>query len=341
MSKLIKKLTIFAFLMWCAGQVAAQVEYGKIFSEADLKHIRTYEDSVDVLSGMLLHDTSSVSRFVACKYMIKGLVKALKVDNSFQYDFPQFERISIQYAPDSSFRIFTWQLFVNPDDYRYYGAIQLNSKELKLIPLADRSADMLDPANSFSTNSEWYGAIYYNIKQVDSEAFGRYYVLFGYDAHNFFTHRKILDVMQIKGNEANFGLPVFVVPPDILEEKKKIAEFNANVPVGNRIKVDDAALLAKKGENKVFNRWVVTYSAEASAILNYDEDYQLILMDNLINTGGNYKGQGEIKVPDGSYRGFQLQADGRWLQIEKVFNDFQEEAPRPVPLNRSSRLNSN
>ena len=54
--------------------------------------------------------------------------------------------------------------------------------------------------------------------------------------------------------------------------------------------------------------------------------------------GGNYAGQGRVQVPDGSYRGFQLQEDGTWLQIEKVFHDFQQEAPRPQPLDRKNRL---
>ncbi len=332
-----KFLVIFIGLI-CFTQANAQTDYSKIFSEADLATIRSHEDSVDVLSGLMLHDTSVSSRYVSCKYMIKHLVTALKVENSFQYNFPQFERVSIQYPKDSSFRIFTWQLFVDSDDYRYFGAIQLNNDELKLIPLSDRSSSIPNPTKTLTTNTDWYGVIYYNIKTVESTAHGKYYLLFGYDSNNFFTHRKLIEAMQIKEGKAYFGMPVFKIPPDILEEKKKIAAFNANVPVGNRVKVSDAAILANKGEPAIFNRFMMTYSAEASALLNYDEEYKMILFDNLIATGGNYKNQGQMKVPDGSYRGFKLQEDGTWLQIEKVFNDFQQTAPRPVPLNRSNRL---
>lgn len=325
-------LTIFSF-----SQSQAQ-DYNKIFSESNLETIRSYEDSVDVLSGLMLHDTSEISRFLSCKYMIKDLVNALKVDNSFQYKFPQFERISVQYPEDSSFRIFTWQLYVNENEYRYFGAIQLNSEKLQLLPLSDRSEAIPNPGMTLTTNSNWFGAVYYNIRQVDSKEFGRYYMLFGYDANNFFTRRKLIDVMQIKEGKAYFGMPVFKIPQDILEEKKKIAAFNANVPVGNRVKVSDAEILAKRGAVEVVSRFMVTYSAEASAILNYDEDYGMILFDNMIMMGGNYEGQGQVSVPDGSYRGFKLQEDGTWLQVEKVFNDFQERPPRPEPLNRKNRL---
>lgn len=338
MSKL--KHFLICFILISSTQINAQ-NYSKIFSEADLEIIQNYEDSVDVLSGLMLHDTVPESRFISCKYMIKHLVKALKVDNSFHYKFPQFERISIQYPEDSSFRIFTWQLYVDANEYRYFGAIQINSENLQLIPLSDRSASIPSPQKTLTTNEKWFGAIYYNIQQVDSKEFGRYYLLYGYDANSFYVRRKLIDVLQIKEGKAYFGLPVFKIPPDILEEKKKIAEYNATVPVGNRVEVSDAEILAKKGEGEVQSRFMVTYSAEASAILNYDKDYDLILLDNMIEAGGNYPGQGRVYVPDGSYRGFKLQEDGTWLQIEKVFNDFQETAPRPVPLDRSNRLGGN
>lgn len=340
MSKFKKHVIGICLLLISIVQINAQ-DYSKIFSEDDLGIIQSYEDSVDVLSGLMLHDTIAESRFISCKYMIKHLVQALKVDNSFQYSFPQFERISIQYPEDSSFRIFTWQLYVDANEYRYFGAIQLNSKELQLIPLSDRSASIPSPQKALTTNNQWFGAVYYNIKQVDSKEFGRYYMLFGYDANSFYVRRKLIDILQIKNGETYFGLPVFKIPPDIMEEKKKIAEYNATVPVGNRVKVSDAEILAKKGEGEIVSRFMVTYSAEASAILNYDKDYDLILLDNMIEAGGNYEGQGRAYVPDGSYRGFKLQEDGTWLQIEKVFNDFQETAPRPVPLDRNNRLGGN
>ncbi|NJN78151.1 MAG: hypothetical protein HC803_07315 [Saprospiraceae bacterium] len=188
MNKLIGLFT--GILLLSFSQLQAQ-EYTKIFSDSDLETIRSYEDSVDVLSGLMLHDTSETSRFLSCKYMIKHLVHALKVDNSFQYKFPQFERISVQYPEDSSFRIFTWQLYVNENEYRYYGAIQMNSEKLKLLPLSDRSESIPNPDMTLTTNAEWFGAIYYNIKQVDSEKFGRYYLLFGYDANDFFYSSKV------------------------------------------------------------------------------------------------------------------------------------------------------
>ena len=115
-----------------------------------------------------------------------------------------------------------------------------------------------------------------------------------------------------------------------------MAQYNSRY-AGNRMaKVDER--LIPKGKPKVVSRFMLTYSAEASIRLNYDDEYQLILFDNLIPISGASKGQGTVYVPDGSYRGFKLQPDGTWLQVEKVFSDFQEKAPFPEPINREDRV---
>jgi hypothetical protein len=335
-------MTMSKFICLCVGvllvaQTNAQKIYSNIFTDTALAEIRLYEDSIDMLSGIMLHDTSANTRFIACKFMIKHLVKVLKNDNSFEYQFPQLERISIQYPEDSSFRIFTWQLYVSANDYRYYGAIQLKDKSLKLFPLSDRSNSIQNPTMTLTDNNQWFGTLYYKIKTVESTKFGKYYLLFGYDAFSFFERQKVIDVLQFKENKPVFGLPVFNIPPDIEAEKKRIAAMNLQLPNGSKINISDKELL-EQGETTTMYRFIVTYSAESSAILNYDPDYELILFDNFIEVQGNYEGQGMTHVPDGSYRGFRLQPDGTWLQIEKVFNDFQEEAPRPVPLDRTNRL---
>ena len=102
--------------------------YAQNIAEKDLEQIKIYEDSLSVYAHAILTDTSDVMRFFATQQFIPTLVKALKFENSFQYKFPMLESISIQYPQDSTFRIFTFQLFVNDDEYKYFGAIQMNSK---------------------------------------------------------------------------------------------------------------------------------------------------------------------------------------------------------------------
>ncbi|MEY3369157.1 MAG: hypothetical protein RI973_2312, partial [Bacteroidota bacterium] len=89
--------------------------------------LEEYEDSLGYFGFLVINDSASENRFASCKLLIKTLVKALQVENSFHYPFEQLQTVSILYPPDSTFRIFTWQLYVDENDYRYYGAIQMNS----------------------------------------------------------------------------------------------------------------------------------------------------------------------------------------------------------------------
>ena len=76
------------------------------------------EDSLAVYAYGVLKDTNENRRFYSCKELILGLKRALIVPNSFDYSFSKLKSVSIQYPQDSSFRIFTWQLYVNKDEYR-------------------------------------------------------------------------------------------------------------------------------------------------------------------------------------------------------------------------------
>lgn len=259
----------------------------------------TLEDSLAVFAYGVLKDTNEMRRFASCKELILGLKRALKVENSFQYKFPKLNTLSIQYPQDSSFRIFTWQLYVNKDDYRYYGAIQMNTPELELIPLIDRSYQLVDLHNLVTTPDAWYGAVYYNIHEVDSPN-GKYYILFGFDGYQFFRKRKVMDVLSFEDGKVVFGKHVF-----------KTMQPNGMVQPESRI--------------------VMEYSAEASTRLNYDPLLEMIVQDFLIEQEGKY-GEGIVKYPDGSYIGYQLESDGTWKFIPKIFDQVSEEPPRPFPI---------
>ena len=239
--------------------------------------------------------------------LIPTLVKALKTENSFQYPFLRLgQYVSIQYPADSAFRIFTWQLYVNEDEYRYYGAIQMNSGELKLYPLIDRSYDYIIPEQEVQSNEKWYGALYYNIKEFNTSE-GKKYLLFGFDAYRFFAKRKIIDVLTFGENGPRFGAPVFQ-------------------------KMEDTLLRSQ-------HRILLEYSAETSVRLNYDEVRQMVTHDNLIPFGRNYPGyDGDIFVPDGSYVGYKQEGDS-WAYVDKLFHHVVDEAPRDQPVldNRKDR----
>ncbi len=274
------------------------------FDSTEMQTLHNYEDTLGLLSFLVVNDSLPDNRFMACRRLITTLVKALKTENSFHYPFERMRTVSIQYPADSSFRIFTWQLYVDANEYRYYGAIQLNTPQLQLIPLVDRSFTVQSEEQEILEPNRWFGALYYNIKDFETPE-GRKYLLFGYNAYSFFNHKKLIDVLSIEKGQARFGAPVFVYHfPDT-----------------------DSTV--------VKNRVVFTYSAEASFKLNYDEALGMIVHDHLTAMGSNF-GQGMSMVPDGTYEGLQL-VDGQWHWRPYLENQILDEAPRPEPVLESRK----
>lgn len=286
--------------MLCAAtgmQAQPKITKSGVPTAEALERLHTGEDTLALLAYAVVNDSIEQERFAACRALITTLVRTLKIENSFQYRFDRLKSVSILAPPDSSFRIFTWQLFVNDSTYRYYGAIQMNSRELKMFPLFDRSFEMGErPVSEQLPPERWYGALYYNLRQFDTKE-KRFYLLFGFDAYTFFEKRKVIEALSFDA----LGKPVF------------------GATVFDRPDV--------KGEEM---RLLFEYSAEASVRVNWDDQYQMVLFDHLITMPSPF-GRGFTNVPDGSYDGLRLEK-GRWKFVNKVFNDVMPEAPRPEPV---------
>lgn len=289
-----KKILIFIVLAVCGVCQSYAQEKTGVFSEEGQAFLKEMEDTLALLAYAVINDSLPEHRFGACREMIPKLVRALKVENSFRYPFERLKSVSIQYPQDSSFRIFTWQLYVDKDDYRYYGALQMNTPELKLFPLIDRSFQVTGEEHAELSPEEWYGSVYYNLLDVDGPN-GKYYLLFGFDGYSFFRKRKLIDVLSFQDGKPLFGAPVFV---------------------------------HEGGQRK--HRVVREYSAEVSTRCNYDELLELVIFDHLIERDGPY-GEGSVRYPDGSYEAYRLEG-GLWWHVDKVFDQVSEEAPRPAPV---------
>src|ERR1700751_4413018 len=103
-----KSLSIFSLLLLLSiGCFAQQL------SKTDRHFLMKKEDSLKLFAVKILMETRDYDRFKADSAFTKTLVRALKTTNSFYYPFDSLQTISTLYAPDSSFRIFTWQLIIS------------------------------------------------------------------------------------------------------------------------------------------------------------------------------------------------------------------------------------
>lgn len=292
---------ILLFCLFCFSMSATYAQ-----EELDLS---TQEVKLAQLSTQFLKDSLPQNRLDAAATFSKTLASSLLQKGSFNYPFTALEAVSILYPADSTFRIFTWQLYVDKNDYRYGGFIQVNNPANQLIPLEDQSAEIATYDLEFDVlgASDWYGAIYFNIQDYDTPE-GKKYLLFGFDGFEFFSKRKVVEAFYFdESGQAVFGAPSFAKTAEGYEASTK-------------------------------NRLYLEYSSEVAAKLNYDPTLEMIILDNLVSMRSPYKGAGNVNIPDGSYMGYQLK-NGVWEHVEKVFHLVSEKppAPRRVLNERSSQ----
>ncbi|WP_020568190.1 hypothetical protein [Neolewinella persica] len=293
--------SVFSILLSLLCGLSLYAQAGPLSAD-DRASLTALEADLLKLSYTMHIDSNEEARFVACKSLIKELVNALKTPNSFNYDFAALKGVNVVTAPDNSFRFFTWELNIDRDNYRHYGAIQYNSGELKLAPLIDRGDKIRqNPEVVITSNENWLGYVAYNILPGGTFEGKKYYILFGYDRYGTFRRQKILDVFYFdEQGTPSFGLPVFVT----------------YTPEGHLL------------EDRT--RLILQYSAEASVAMRFEEESQRIIYENLIIAEGP-DNEGPVNMPDGSYHALELGKDGRWHEASKVFSHKYEKAPIPEP----------
>lgn len=295
MKHILTRLFLAAFLFAAFSQAGIS----QTISAADRKKLKEKEDTLRDYAMYMITDSLPEDRMVSDSIFTRTLVRALQIKNSFYYRFDSVLGISMLYAPDTSFRIFTWNLQF--DDYwaRQKGAIQLRTKDgsLKLIPLRD-SSEFATTADAFVGDSRhWIGALYYNI--IRNQYKGKnYYTLFGFDPHSVMSNKKWIEVMYFnEKNEPVFGGPFFSFANDSIPKPPK-------------------------------HRIGVEFKEGARVLVNYIPDLQMILVDHLISET-DQPDMPSTFVPDGDNEGFKWE-NGKWVHIDKVFTFKLEDGQAPV-----------
>jgi hypothetical protein len=173
---------------------------------SDLKLLRGKEDSLKHLAKSLIVDSLTAGRMRNDSLFVRTLVRSLQVKNSFYYPFDSVKGISKLYAPDSTFRIFSWSLSYDDFYSRQRAAIQFKTPDgsLRLIPLRDYSEFTSGSTDSIRNKDNWIGAVYYNI--IKTQYNGKdYYTLFGFDDNSVRSSKKWIDVLSFD----NKNMPVF------------------------------------------------------------------------------------------------------------------------------------
>jgi hypothetical protein len=286
------KRVCFLLLLFMGNLAFAQ-------SKADIKILQQKEDSLRALAVQIIQGRNADDRFTADSSFTRMLVRALKTRHSFHYPFESFQTISVLYAPDSVFRIFTWQMVINENVIRQHGAIQMKTWDgsLKLFPLIDKSDVTGNVADTIGNHLGWIGAIYYKLIQKKSGN-RNYYTLLGFDENNIRSSRKIIEVLHFANDEPVFGGRYFSYEEDSVFKTSQ-------------------------------SRYIMEYKKEAGPRLNYDKDLDMIILEHLISESKEPHKKWTL-VGDGDYEGFKWK-NGKWVHVEKVFNVVTPDGEAPVP----------
>jgi hypothetical protein len=276
------------FLLFFIAASLTQADCQKI-TAADRKQLRQKEDSLKYFAKLITTDSLTAGRMRNDSLFVRTLIRGLQIKNSFYHPFDSVLGISKLYAPDSSFRIFTWLL--NFDGYytRQRGAIQMRTPDgsLKLFPLRDFSEFTTAPNDSIRTKDTWIGAVYYNIIKTSHNG-KNFYTLFGLDDNSIRTKKKWIDVLTFDQN----GLPQFGAAPFVFD----------------RDSIKRAPM----------HRFSIEYKKEATALVNFIDEQGIILVDHLISETDEPEFPWTY-IPDGDSEGFKWEK-GKWVHIDKVFN---------------------
>lgn len=258
-------------------------------SASDIKVLRKKEDSLKLLMKNIFLDSTTAGRMRSDSLFIRTLVRGLQVKNSFYYRFDSLRAVSKLFAPDSSFKIFTWQLDYDGMYVRQRGAIQFRTPDgsLKLVPLRDYSEFADNAVDSVRTKDTWIGAVYYNI--VMNEHNGKkYYTLFGFDENSIRSNKKWIEVLTFDNrNQPQFGGAYFSFEKDSVRRNTQF-------------------------------RYNIEYKKDAATTVNYDPEMGMILFDHLISESEEPDNPWTL-IPDGDYEGFKW-SGGKWVHVNKVFN---------------------
>ena len=286
--------------------LATLIAPAQSISKADNRNLEKKEDSLKRLAEKIIQGVNPIDRLRADSIFTKVLVRSLKTKNSFHYPFDSLYGISKLYAPDSSFRIYSWQMVINDNVIRQHGAIQMKTADgsLKLFPLIDKSDITSNTADTIANNYGWMGAVYYKVILTKHQGTS-YYTLLGYDENNIRSNKKTIELLTFKNGEPIFGSRQF-------------------------------SIVSGYGYNNKMARFIMEYKKQASPRLTYDEDLNMIIFEHLVSES-NQPNKKWTLIGDGDYEGFKW-TDGKWVYVNKVFNEVTAagNAPMPSPIRDAS-----
>lgn len=255
----------------------------------------------------------------------RSMKKLLETEGIFQQKFPELgERIAILYAPDSSFRLFNWNVAHQNGTHDYYayllrktrdGRTRIHQPE-KVLSSSDRNKKSGSSIRKEQLErmdlepGEWIPSLYYRI--IRKERNGKpFYTLLGWEGKDQLTTRKTIEVLRFEDDGApHFGFPVF----------KEGGEKDEQQTWKDRDRRRRKRVRGK-GKNQGQNpkeRIIFEYTDDAIMTLQYEKEKDRIVFNQLVPERPDLEGMYEFYAPDLLFNAYEWKEAGYWQMKEKV-----------------------
>jgi hypothetical protein len=258
------------------------------WTQTDITPLNCEEIILQINDIPLRMDTTNEAKINTARFIQETLMDALQHPESWDYPFEalKFSTIPIASHPKANVRIFTFNVILNDGVFHQYGVIQHKKrKELKTYALLDTAQKLPERYTEAELSiDQWIGCIYYQLQPFKIGK-TQTYLLFGFDGHNKNSNRSILDVLYFDGDEPYFGYELFrSSEEDPTPEPREIFEYHKS----------------------------------AKLMLRYQEEGQHIVMEDLVPSGPQFKGNPYFYIPSGDYHAY-FQEGKTW--VKKVLTD--------------------
>ena len=160
-------------------------------------------------------------------------------DSIFNHRFNNLKYLGQIKPPNSTLKIITWNLVLRNAPGMYYCYLVRKAEpgdKNKIFRLSAPYSQKLVNTDSTYSESDWYGALYYDFKYYKSDS-DNYWMLLGIDYGNPDISRKIIDVLTISsGDSIKFGKRLFNTGTEM--KHREVFEYASNGMMSLRFRTD-------------------------------------------------------------------------------------------------------
>jgi hypothetical protein len=226
-----RRILILLFLIvFVSRGIKGQEEFISFQAQIEPLFARLSENIHDSLKHSL-NDSVCV---VIEKYAASGF--------AFNHHFSNLKYLGQITSPDSLLKIITWNLVLNDGTniYTCYFVKREKSGGNEIYKLSGSGIKSKLKTDTTYSQSDWYGALYYDLRPFVSEN-GVHYILLGIDFNTRLVTRKLIDVLSFKpGGEIIFGRKCFFNGKEI--KHREVFEFTSKAVMTMRF-VNDSSVV--------------------------------------------------------------------------------------------------